>query len=191
MPPVGGPAVERLLAREVLTQPQPRGEVGRDGLVRVEVAAERQQHERVLLGGGPSACRPVPQQPCHELGYEVAGRLVRDQRLEDDRVGAPVRDQLQLIAFGAPVRACTRAPHPGFESAAVRSPVAVGRLDDHRPPAGREAVERHAQRVSPAESRPLDGLGDHRGRSAAARCRRPTAARWCPNPRRRCGARRG
>ena len=61
MAEVGGPAMELLLAREVLTEPEPRGEIRCDGLIRVEVTTESQEHEGVLLGAAPTPRGPVSQ----------------------------------------------------------------------------------------------------------------------------------
>ena len=69
-----------------------------------------------------------------------------------------VRNYLQLIAFGAPVRACTR--HPDFQGAAVRPPGGVGRLNDYRPLAGTKSFECHGHRVTRTDSGLFDGFGD-------------------------------
>lgn len=64
----------------------------------------------------------------------VNGDRSRSSATSPGGVNRLVRNDLQLIAFGASVRACTR--HPDFQGAAVRSPGGVGRLSDYRPLAG-------------------------------------------------------
>ena len=99
---LGGAAAEGVRARVALAEPGARHEVGRRLLVGLEVAVERQQHEDVLLRVRPAARLAVGEQAGHQLGDEVALRLVGDQRLEQDRVGAAVgvEQQVGAVAVG-------------------------------------------------------------------------------------------
>ena len=79
---LGRAAPERVGARVALAQPRPGHEVGGRLLVGLEVAVEGEEDEDVLLGVRPAAGLAVGEKALHELGDEVASRLVGDESLE-------------------------------------------------------------------------------------------------------------
>ena len=102
MAPLGRAAPELVGARVAIAEPGAGHEVGGRLLVGLEVAVEGEEDEDVLLRVRPAAGRAVGEQALHELGDEVALRRVRDERLEQDRVGAPVgvEQQVRAVAVG-------------------------------------------------------------------------------------------
>ena len=99
---LGGAAPELVRARVALAEPGAGHEVGGRLLVGLEVAVESEEDEDVLLRVRPAAGRAVGEQALHELGDEIALRGIRDERLEQDRVGAPVgvEQQVRAVAVG-------------------------------------------------------------------------------------------
>ena len=64
---VGRATVELPFARELVAEPQSGDEIGRDALIRAEVAVEREQNERVLLRVRPVTAFAPIEEAAHEF----------------------------------------------------------------------------------------------------------------------------
>ena len=166
---LGAAAVERVRARVALAEPGARHEVGCRGLVGREVLVEREQHEYVLLRARPAARAAVREQAGDELRNEIALRLVGDERLEQDRVGAAVRVEQQVGAVAIGHREVRR---PGRLAHAVRDPPAdLARARPARPcPSRAAAAASRAPRTTASPRSPRA-----RARARAPDPRRPAA----------------
>ena len=170
------PPGERLVAGVALTDPDPSHEVGVGGLVGVEVVAQGEEDERVLLDVVPVTGRSLAGlQAAHDLGDEVAVRALGEERIEDQPVRAPIGRQRHV---GAVVADPGRERH---RTGGVDGDVAEPPLDrlagrgvvDHRPQP-REGVE--GQLVAGLVVEGLRPRPDRRHPAAPGRAARTPAA---------------
>ena len=82
-------------------QPDACHEVGGLCLKGIEVTVKRQQHKGVFLRVVPAPGGAIGQQPGHYFRDQIALRLILDQRIEDNRIGAAagVEQQVGLFAI--------------------------------------------------------------------------------------------
>ena len=117
-----------------ITQPDARHKIGRLGLVGIEIAVEREQHENVLLGVAPTALGAMGQQAIDQLGDQVALWIVLHQRFEQDGIGAAVGIEQQvalLVIAGGEIGSASRFDHAiGHKTANL---VQAGFVFDNRP----------------------------------------------------------
>ncbi len=98
----GGAAVEFIAAGVGIAEPEAGDEIRGLGFEGVEVMVQRQKHKDILLGIVPAALGAVRQQAIDHFGDQVTLRVIADQRIQQDGVGAAVgaEQQVGLVIVG-------------------------------------------------------------------------------------------
>ena len=110
-----------MTGNELVTQPDSGDEVGRQRFKATEIAVHRQERPDVFLGIAPATGGAMAQQSVDELDDEIAIRLVDDERLQEDGIGAASGVEQEIVAVsvgGCDRRGAGRLGDPVIKEAA-------------------------------------------------------------------------